>query len=115
MNVIATIDNFIVPPLVAAVCYTSPPGAQSVFQRLLATNQDAANAHFLTLYKVPPGGAPGHGNIIIDGLEIAPATGTGGTDIPLMINHVLEPGWQLWAVIEALALVLLNGATVEVS
>ena len=111
---IESIDNALVPTVAGAI-YTAPANTTSVFQKLIATSQEASAARLLTLYKVPAAGAPGATNIIVDKMSIPPATGGGAIDIPVMVNQVLEPGFALYALIDSGVTVYLNGSILETS
>lgn len=113
-NNISSIDN-VLAPTVAAAIYTTPGNTKTVIQKLTATSQEASAARLLTLYKVPPSGAPGVTNIIVDKMSIPPATGGGIFDIPGMVNQVLEAGYELYALIDSGTTVYLNGSVLETS
>lgn len=114
-STINSIDNYPVPDA-AGVAYTVPPNTKTVFQKLIATSQEASATRLLTLYKVAPAGAPGATNIIVEKMSIGPATGAGATDIsPLMANQVFQPGYTLQAIIDSGTTVYLNGSVLETS
>jgi hypothetical protein len=112
---INSIDNYLVPGA-AGIAYTTPANTKTVIQKLTATSQESAAARLLTLYKVPPAAAAGPTNIIVDKLSIPPnAAGSGITDIPGMVNQVLESGYTLQALIDSGVTVYLNGSVLETS
>jgi len=112
---ITSIDNTIAPTVAAAI-YTVPPNTKAVIQKMIATSQEATAARLLTLYKVPPAGAPGATNIIVDKISVpAVSNAVGALDLPMMVNIVLEAGYMLYALIDSGTTVYLNGSILETS
>jgi hypothetical protein len=110
-NQIVSIDN-VIAPTSAGIIYTAPANTQAVIQKLIATSQETASNRLLTIYKVPPAGTPGTTNIIIDKLSVPPGP---ATDIPQLVNQVLEAGYTLQALIDSGTTVYLNGSLIQVT
>ena len=112
---IASIDNLQLSNA-AQTAYTTPANTKSVIQKLTATSQEASAARLLTIYKVPAGDVAGAAYIIVYKMSIPPgANGSGITDIPGMVNQVLEAGTTLQAVLDSGTTVYLNGSLLETS
>lgn len=108
---IASIDNFGLTNA-AQVAYTTPANTIAVVQKLTATSEEATANRLLTIYKVAPAGAPGATNTIVYQMSVPPGP---ITDIPQMVNQVLEPGYTLQAKIDSGTIVFLNGSLIQVT
>jgi len=111
-NILQSIDNVLAPTVAASIYGPVPANSQAVIQKLTATSEEASAARLLTIYKYPNGGPADGTTTIVYKLSI-PA-GQGITDIPQMVNQVLEAGYSLWALIDSGTTVRLNGSLVVV-
>ncbi|MFP5230007.1 MAG: hypothetical protein ACLGXA_20515 [Acidobacteriota bacterium] len=108
-NKIRSIDNYNVPTVAAAI-YTAPNNTATVIQKLTITSEESANTQLLTIYKVAPSGVAGAANTIVYKKPIPPGP---ITDIPEMVNQVLEAGYSLQAIMDAGADFYLNAGLLE--
>ncbi len=111
-NQIASIDSVLCPTVAGVIYGPVPANSAAVIQKFTATSEEASAARLLTVYKYPTGG-PADGTTTIVYKKTIPA-GQGITDIPELVNQVLEAGFSLWALIDSGTTVRLNGSLIVV-
>ncbi len=111
-NIVVSIDNFLVPAASAVAYGPVPANSQAVIQKVTATSEEATAARLLTIYKYPNGG-PADDTTTIVYKKVIPA-GQGITDIPELVNQVLEAGFSLWCKVDSGTTVRLNGSLIVV-
>ncbi len=111
-NIIQSIDNVLAPTVAGSIYGPVPANSQAILQKFTATSEEASAARQLTIYKYPNGGPADGTTTIVYKLQI-PA-GQGVTDVPQLVNQVLEAGFSLWALIDSGTTVRLNGSLLVV-
>ena len=76
------------PGLAAGTVYTCPANTQGRILKATATN-DTSTATTITAYLVPPGGAAGAANMVINAKAIGPNE---DVDLDALIGQVLDTG-----------------------
>ena len=84
---------------VATNIVVAPANASLTILKATITNADATNAHKVTVYRVPSGGAADVGDVMVDGFAIAP----GDTAVLPLSGHSLINGQPLAAMAEVAA------------
>jgi hypothetical protein len=96
----------------AASYYTAPTSSRAVIQSLTVTNSDVSSSHWVTVYLVQSGQAPGPSNMIADAQGLSPLQ-TWRCDAASA--KVLRPGGAIWAYSDVGNLVNLQVSGVEVA
>lgn len=78
----------------AALYYTTPAATTALIKKITVCNIDPTNAHALTIWLVPTGGAAGNPQLLVNAQPIAPLD---TFDVTAAQNHVLMPGDSIWA------------------
>lgn len=78
----------------AAAYYTAPKATSVLLKKITVVNIDGTNAHALTIWLVPSGGAAGNPQLLVDARPIGPLA---TYDVTEAQNHVLAPGDAIWA------------------